>query len=103
MAVSRALWLPVVAMVGLAGALGATQGARVAARGETPVIEAMAARWMAEAGAAARATDCQARPGDGWAVWLVVTCAGAGQVRDYHVNRLGWLVRRTVVAHGVAA
>lgn len=89
----RTLWLPVAALVALAGVLGAGQGARMAAGGETPVIEAMAARWIASAGPDARATDCQARPGDGFMAWLVVACRRGTLARDYHVNRLGWLVR----------
>jgi hypothetical protein len=87
---NRTLWLPVVAMCALAGTLGATQGLRLAARGETPVIEAMAARHVVAGGAA---TDCAARPGQGWLAWLVVTCGQGTAAREYHVNRLGWLVR----------
>ncbi|MFN4158552.1 MAG: hypothetical protein ACK4GO_09140 [Gemmobacter sp.] len=92
----RTLWLPVMALTAFAGALGATQGLRAAARGETPVIEAMAARYLATSGPDARATDCQARPGTGMLGWLVVSCGPPGQpARHYHVNRLGWLVQET--------
>lgn len=91
----RTLWLPVAALAALAGVLGAGQGARVAAVGETPVIEAMAARWVAAAGPGAHATDCQARPASGFMAWLVVACGQGPAAREYHVNRLGWLVRET--------
>lgn len=91
----RTLWLPVAALVALAGVLGAGQGARVAAGGETPVIEAMAARWVATAGPQAKATDCHARLADGFMAWLVVACGQGPAAREYHVNRLGWLVRET--------
>ncbi|QYK39874.1 MAG: hypothetical protein KF887_10350 [Paracoccaceae bacterium] len=94
----RTLWLPVAALVALSGMLGAVAGLRAAARGETPVIEAVASRHLARAGQAARATDCQARPGSGWMSWLVVTCRTDGLARDYHVNRLGWIVRETAPA-----
>ncbi len=89
----RLPWLPVAAMCVLAGTLGATQGVRVAQQGETPVIEAMAARYVAAGGG--RATDCVARPGQGWLGWLIVTCGPAGATHEFHVNRLGWLVRET--------
>lgn len=93
---ARALWLPVLALCGVAGALGVTLGLRAAAVGETPVIEAMAARYLTQAGAGARATDCHARPAPGGMPgWLVVTCGRGGNLHEYHVNRLGWLTRET--------
>lgn len=94
----RALWLPMGALCALAALLGATQGLRAASRGETPVIEAMAARYLASAGPGARATDCMARPGQGVLAWLVVTCGQGTRAHEYHVNRLGWLTRTTAPA-----
>lgn len=92
----RTLWLPVGALCALAAALGLAQGLQAAARGETPVIEAMAARYLASAGPGARPTDCAARPGDGLFGWLVVTCGQGARRHEFHVNRLGWITRETV-------
>jgi hypothetical protein len=94
----RALWLPVAAMCAVAGALGAAQGLQAAGRGETPVIEAMAARYLAAAGPGAQASDCAARPAQGLLAWLVVTCGQGARLHAYHVNRLGWLTRETLTA-----
>jgi hypothetical protein len=94
----RAVWLPVGAMCAVAAALGAAQGLQAAGRGETPVIEAMAARYLAAAGPGARATDCMARPGQGALGWLVVTCGQGARLHEYHVNRLGWLTREILPA-----
>lgn len=95
---ARALWLPIGAMCAVAAALGASHGREVALRGETPVIEAMAARYLALAGPGARATDCMARPGQGPLGWLVVTCGQGAGLHAYHVNRLGWLTRELLPA-----
>ncbi|HSF65151.1 MAG TPA: hypothetical protein VLA78_12225 [Paracoccaceae bacterium] len=95
----RALWLPVGAMCAVAAAMGTAQGWQAASRGETPVIEAMAARYLAKAGPGARATDCMARPALGPLAWLVVTCGQGARLHEYHVNRLGWLTREILPAH----
>ncbi|HMO09190.1 MAG TPA: hypothetical protein PKD10_16300 [Paracoccaceae bacterium] len=93
----RTLWLPVAALAALAAVVGALQGTRVAAGGETAAIEAAAARWLASAGPGARAADCAARPDPGWFTWLVVTCRGAPGGRVYYIGRLGFILRETAL------
>ncbi|KUF09105.1 hypothetical protein [Pseudoponticoccus marisrubri] len=88
----RWLWFAPLAVLLVAVALfGFRQGWIVANLTETDVIEAMAARYLAEAGPQARASDCVARPGR--EVWLVVACGGPG-MWEYRVDRLGRLKER---------
>ncbi len=58
---------------------------------ETDVINTYAARYLQEAGPGARVSDCVARPGQGAAVWIVVSCEGTAGRYSYHVNRFGGL------------
>ena len=53
---------------------------------ETEVIDRVAARYVAETGAAA--TDCAARPAVSAGLWLVVACAG----HEYFVDSFGRVV-----------
>lgn len=59
---------------------------------ETDVIHTYAQRYLAEAGADARLTDCTALPGGHSGIWIVVRCVGPEARYDYPVNRFGRLL-----------
>jgi len=85
------IWAPLLVLALGAGAYGLRLGYLVMNITETDVINHYAARYADEAGGAL--TDCVAFPGDE-GIWIVVACGplcGPGR-REYHVNRVGWLV-----------
>lgn len=57
---------------------------------ETAVIEAMAARYVAQTGG--MATDCAARPGPDGQAWITVFCDGEMGRFAYPVDRQGRLI-----------
>lgn len=59
---------------------------------ETDVINIYAHRYLAEAGAVARLTDCTALPGDQSGVWIIVRCIGPDGRYDYPISRFGRLL-----------
>ncbi|NNF73342.1 MAG: hypothetical protein HKN02_14260 [Rhodobacteraceae bacterium] len=74
----------------LAAVLGVMMGTRQAALSETEVINAYAARYVAETGGVP--TDCAAVPGRG-EVWLIIRGGGAGlSGRVFEVDTRGALV-----------
>ncbi|AHM02663.1 hypothetical protein roselon_00206 [Roseibacterium elongatum DSM 19469] len=84
----RGLILPLAALLAFVGALGVLLGLRAAPPGETEIIEAVAAGYVAETGGAR--TDCFARPSALPGVRMVVICAPeGGRARAYPVDRLG--------------
>jgi hypothetical protein len=66
------LILPLVALVAMAAAFGLWLGLRAEPPGETEIITAQAARYVAETGGSV--TDCAARPAAVPGVRLVVIC-----------------------------
>ena len=85
---------PVILSVGVlalvAGLVGYLLGQRQATLTETDVINAYAARYVAETGG--QPTDCAAIPGPG-DVWLVIRCGGEGLAgRVFEVDRQGNLI-----------
>lgn len=82
----RVIVLSVVGLVAVAAGLGLLLGKRAVTTTETDVIEQVAARYVAETGAAL--TDCAARPAASTGLWLVVACAG----HEYFVDRFGRIV-----------
>lgn len=68
----RGLILPLIALLALAGGFGLWQGLRAVPPGETAIIAAQAARYVAETGG--EPTDCAARPAAIAGVRLIVTC-----------------------------
>ncbi|MCR9147083.1 MAG: hypothetical protein NXH74_07760 [Rhodobacteraceae bacterium] len=69
-------------------ALALLLGGRAVTTTETEVIERVAARYMAEGGAAR--SDCHARPAQSDGLWLVVICeAGDGGGMEYFIDRFG--------------
>ena len=85
----RWLFLPVAALVVLAGYLGLRAGMPVS---ETAIIDSYAARYLADAPEGAAPTDCVARPGEG-AVRLTVRCIHAsGTVYEYDAGPRGGLL-----------
>ncbi|MEM9755539.1 MAG: hypothetical protein AAF914_06080 [Pseudomonadota bacterium] len=83
----RGLQLGVLALC--AAGLGLLWGRAGLPPTETEVIEAMAARYVAETGGAA--TDCVARPGPGEA-WITVYCGRDAARHVYPVDRDGRLI-----------
>jgi hypothetical protein len=69
---ARGVILQIVALAVVAGAFGLWLGVRAIPPDETAIIEAQAARYVAQTGRAA--TDCAARPSPITGVRLVVTC-----------------------------
>ena len=59
---------------------------------ETDVITTYTQRYLSEAGAAARLTDCAGVPGSRDGVWIIVRCQQDGQRFDYPVDRFGRLL-----------
>lgn len=84
--------MPVGVLVLCTALLGYRQGWLAANMTETAAIELMVGRYIDEAGAEARPSDCWAQPGA--QSWLVVRCERDGLRWDYHVNRFGGLERR---------
>lgn len=74
----RGLILPLMAGLVGAGAFGLWLGLRALPPGETEIIDAQAARYVAETGGTP--TDCAARPASIAGVRLIVTCGGAWAV-----------------------
>ena len=70
----RGLILPLIAGLVVAGAFGLWLGLRAVPPGETAIIDAQAARYVAETGG--QPTDCAARPAAIAGVRLIVTCRG---------------------------
>lgn len=70
----RGLILPLIAGLVLAGVFGLWLGLRALPPGETAIIDAQAARYVAETGG--QPTDCAARPAAIPGVRLIVTCRG---------------------------
>jgi len=65
--------LPLAALLAISGALGLMWGLRSVPPGDTEIIEAVAAAFVAETGG--EMTDCFARPGPSADIRMVVTCA----------------------------
>jgi len=96
----RLIYLPLLGLVAAAAALGLLLGGRVVATTETEVIDRVAARYVAETGAAR--TDCHATPAQSAGLWLVVTCAGADGGRvEYFIDRFGDVTDRKEMKGGV--
>ncbi|PVA12096.1 hypothetical protein DC366_02795 [Pelagivirga sediminicola] len=94
-------YVPVIALVAASAVIGLSLGRKAARTDETDMISQIAARYVAEAGGAARVTDCTARPATSQVLWLVVTCMAPGREgREYFIDRFG-AVRH--VAHLPAA
>lgn len=68
-------------------ALALLLGGRAVTTTETQVIEQVAARYLAEGGAAR--SDCQARPAQSEGLWLVVICEPGGGGTEYFIDRFG--------------
>ena len=68
----RGLILPLIAGLVVAGAFGLWLGLRALPPGETAIIDAQAARYVAETGG--QPTDCAARPAAIAGVRMIVTC-----------------------------
>ncbi|MEL6610337.1 MAG: hypothetical protein AAFO93_15625 [Pseudomonadota bacterium] len=81
----RVVAISFAALVGVSALLGGALGLRHVNLSETEVINAYAARYIAETGGVA--TDCYAEPLDRG--WLRVICAGAGGSRQFDVGRWG--------------
>lgn len=81
--------LPLVALTALAAIGFYRLGQQRAGLTETDVIEAVAKRYVGEAGAGAARADCAARPSDDAGIWLVVTCTGPEGRFRYAVSPLG--------------
>jgi len=86
------LFLPLVALVAGLAALGLSLGRKAALSSESEVIEAIAAQYVADGGAAR--SDCHARPAVSEDLWLVVTCARAGVGFEYFIDRFGQVADR---------
>ena len=86
---SRVQVLSLAGLLTLAAGFGLWMGLRAIPPGETEIINAAAARYVAETGG--RATDCFARPSDLPRVRLVVICepAAAGTPWVLAVDRHG--------------
>ena len=84
-------WVPLGALVVLGAAQAFRLGWIAAHLTETDAIAVYAARYVAQAGPAARETDCVAMPGQD--VWLVLRCGRDGKYRGYWINRFGGLER----------
>lgn len=69
---TRAQMVSLAVLLVLAGAIGLGLGLRAVPPGETEIIEAAAARYVAQTGGAP--TDCAARPAAVEGVRLIVTC-----------------------------
>ncbi|WP_138933678.1 hypothetical protein [Roseovarius arcticus] len=84
---------PVIGLIAATAVIGLSLGRKAALTTETATIERMAARYVAEAGGAARITDCTARPAVSSQLWLVVTCTPPGGLGafEYFVDRFGTL------------
>lgn len=85
------IWAPLCVLALGAGAYGLRLGYLAMTITETDVINHYAALYARQTGG--EMTDCVAFPGaDG--IWIVVACGPlcAPERREYHVNRVGWLV-----------
>ncbi|KRS14600.1 hypothetical protein XM53_02525 [Roseovarius atlanticus] len=98
----RAPWffIPLLALVCLGAVIALLLGGRSVTTTETAVIEAVADRYVAEAGAGAARSDCQATPAQSSGLWLVVTCEGAAARVEYFVDRFGKVTDRREVKKG---
>jgi len=83
--------LPLAALLTVAAAFGLWQGLRAVPPGETEIIDAAAARYVAETGGAP--SDCHATPGPIEGVRLVVICQGEGAVWTAAFDPWGSAVR----------
>jgi len=93
--------VPLLALVCCGAVLALLLGGRSVTTTETAVIEAVADRYVAEAGAGAERSDCQATPAESVSLWLVVTCGRAGGVRvEYFVDRFGEVTDRQEMKEG---
>ncbi|WP_229884273.1 hypothetical protein [Roseobacter sp. MH60115] len=89
----RWLWFTPLALLVVAVAIWAFRLGWIAVTiSETDVINTYAQRYLEEAGATARLTDCTGLPGTGEGVWIIVRCVRAGQRFDYPVDRFGRLL-----------
>lgn len=89
------LFLPLVALVAAVAVLGLSMGRKAALTTESEVIEAVAARYIGEGGAAR--SDCRARPAVSDGLWLVVTCARKDVGFEYFIDRFGRVADRSVL------
>ncbi|MHA7849860.1 hypothetical protein [Roseovarius sp.] len=88
-------FVPLAALVAVAAGIGLLLGGRAVLTTETDVIEAVADRYLAEAGAGAERTDCQARIAQSDGLWLVVICEDAqGAGYEYFIDRFGRVADR---------
>lgn len=87
------IWAPLCVMALGAGAYGLRLGYLAMTITETDVINHYAELYGEQTGG--KMTDCVAFPGDA-EIWLVVACGPlcAPTRREYHVNRVGWLVQQ---------
>ncbi len=89
---------PLIGLIAATAVIGLSLGRKAATTTETATIERMAARYVVDAGGAARITDCTARPAVSAQLWLVVTCTppGGPGAFEYFVDRFGALEHRSV-------
>ncbi|MBV0911414.1 hypothetical protein [Anianabacter salinae] len=89
------LFLPLAALVLVAGIAGLRLGTGQARLTETQVIDRYAARYLSEAKGAAL-TDCLAVPVAASDIWLTVRCGPdrTGAIYEYHVDPSGGLDHR---------
>ncbi|MDW3222302.1 MAG: hypothetical protein R8G34_05340 [Paracoccaceae bacterium] len=86
-------WAPLAVLVMAMGIWAFRWGWIAAAITETDVINTYASRYLSEAGASARLTDCAATPGDHVGVWITVNCVDPSGARyDYAVDKFGRLL-----------
>jgi hypothetical protein len=83
----RPITIAALALCGCAIVLGLTFGQKASKLSETEVINAFAARYVAETGG--QPTDCVARPSARSGVWIVVTCGQGDTQHRYAADFQG--------------
>lgn len=83
----RPITIAALALCGCAIVLGLTFGQKVFKLSETEVINAFAARYVAETGG--QSTDCAAQPSARAGVWIIVTCGQGDMQRRYAADFQG--------------
>ncbi|WP_187428694.1 hypothetical protein ROLI_012000 [Roseobacter fucihabitans] len=88
-------WTPLTLLVVALGIWGFRWGWIAATITETDVINAYAQRYLDEAGADARVTDCTAIPGDQGRIWIIIRCVSPESGGfEYPADRFGRLLDR---------
>jgi|AntRauTorckE5430_2_1112549.scaffolds.fasta_scaffold04418_2 hypothetical protein len=91
----RLIFLPLVALIAAVAGIGLLLGGRAVSTTETEAIDRMAERYLSEAGAGAKRSDCAARPAVSDDLWLVVACGGY----EYFVDPYGRLAHSNRPEH----